>query len=164
MITTASAFVLCTSRTPRLANISSTLRSRVPRLCFGMSHSHTGFLNVPLASVFSAVGTCLNSICIGSFGVFGHVCGMCVRTRTPCHTAHSGLNLFFIHTRGNSVIPLATLKAADCAAKPKAVGHFGVFAATTVDTITTPKCDSNRTVTTVRQVTHRRLPRGVKLR
>lgn len=164
LIRTTSALVCCTSGDGRLTNLSSSLRSRVPRLCFSMSHSGIGVLNIPLTSIFSAVGTCANSMCMGSFGVFGHVCGICVRTRTPCHRRGSGVGLFFIGTSGNTVMPLASLKGTSCAAKPNDVGHFGVFAATIVHKRTTRKCDSKRTVRVVRRVTHSRLPSGVKLR
>lgn len=164
LMETASALVCCTSRQGRVTKLSSSLRTRVPRLCFSMSHSGIGLTNIPVTSMFSAVGTCANSICIGSFGVFGHVCHMCVRTRTPCHRRHSGVNLFFMEKSSNSVVPLATLKAASCAAKPKDVEHFGVFGATIVQKAATGKTDSNRMVRALRRVTHRGLPRGVNIR
>ncbi len=160
---TASALLHVTSRQGRFAKLSTSLRRSIPRFCFGISHSGAQLLNIPVSSMFSAVGTFANSMCIGSFGVCGHICHICVRTRTSCHTCGSGVGLFFIHDGSGSVVPMATLNASRCAANSKAVGQFGVFGTMAVGNRTSPKCDSNRTVGLLRRVTHGRLPRGVKV-
>lgn len=148
---------------PRVRSTRASFGPGFPRCVVSVSTTTYGGTKLSPDSVLAALRKCCNNLCSSGFGQFNGVCHMVVRTSPGDHAGLRSLGSIGMHGNGR-VTPVARFVDIGHVCKPSGVGHFGVFATVAVGNSPTSKCDSNRTVRTVRRITRRALPAKCKCR
>ncbi|MEH6451669.1 MAG: multidrug efflux RND transporter permease subunit [Psychromonas sp.] len=127
------AFILNLNSLPEVAYSFSNFRSNVPQMYVDINRKKAKDLGVPLSVIFNTLQTHLGGFYVNDFNRFGKVFNVMVQADSEFRDSQRDINHFYVRTKNNEMLPLATLVEITPILGPESVKQYNLYNSTDIN-------------------------------
>jgi multidrug efflux pump len=149
------------ARDPRLTGINTFYRATVPQLFVDVDREKATSLGVPVADVYSALGSTIGSFYVNDFDRFGHTYRVELQSDAPFRSRPDDLGRVYVRSATTGeMIPLKAVIETRDVVGPEQLERFNGFLAAKVLGAGKPGVSSGDAIAAVREIAATALPEG----
>jgi len=158
---TANEIVAAANQDPRLAAVRNVAAPDVQTLFLDVDRNKAKTLGVPLADVYSTIGTLLGSSFVNQFTAFGTNLKVKMQSDQRFRSDPVYLQRFYVRNANKDMVPLTTLVQADFRSAPIALNRYNGYPAVQLNGTAAPGRSSGEALAAMEDISSQKLAQGL---
>jgi hydrophobe/amphiphile efflux-1 (HAE1) family protein len=158
----AFAMMMKANQTPGIANAFTTFNVRTPRLKADIDRERAEQLGVPVANVFSTLGTYLGSTYINDFNFLGRTYRVTAQADAPYRDDIADIGKLRTRSASGAMVPLDAVMTLKNSSGPYRVVRYNLYPSAELQGDTAHGFSSGQSLTTMAKIAQETLPAGMR--
>ena len=117
---------------PAIADLSTSMQADIPQLYFDVDRDRAKMQGIPVSDIFSTMKAFTGSIYVNDFNMFNRIYRVYIRAEAPYRSRRDNMNLFFVKSADNTMVPISSLGTSHFTTGPGTIGRFNMFNSATI--------------------------------
>ena len=149
------------SMTPAIADLSTSMQADIPQLYFDVDRDRAKMQGIPVSDIFSTMKAFTGSIYVNDFNMFNRIYRVYIQAEAPYRSRRDNLNLFFVKSADNTMVPISSLGTSHFTTGPGTIGRFNMFNAATVSGDAAHGYSSGEAMDALEKIVREKLPENI---
>jgi HAE1 family hydrophobic/amphiphilic exporter-1/multidrug efflux pump len=158
---TAAALVAAASQDARLAGVRNVAAPAVQTLFIDVDRNKAKALGVPLAEVYSTIGTLLGSSFVNQFTAFGTNLKVKLQSEQRFRSDPAYLQRYYVRNAKGDIVPIAALASTEYRSAPIALSRYNGYPAVQLNGTPAPGRASGEALVAMEELSAQHLPAGM---
>ncbi len=146
---------------PALSTVYTTFRNDSPELVAEVDRDKALTLNVPMQSIFNAMGASLGSYYVNQFDYLNRSYRVYLQADAPYRSALNALGGIYVRAAGGAPVPLSELVHLSTEYSAPIISHYNLYRSVEINGQPKPGVSSGQALKEMQQIAGRVLPRGM---
>lgn len=153
-----SDFVYKAMNDPVITRLNNSFTMSVPQLYIDVDRVKAQTLDVSLGTIFNTLQTCLGSLYINDFNLYGRTFRVIAQAEPHLRTSVEDIARLEVRSRSGQMIPIRTLATVRETVGPRDVTHYNMYPATTITGVARAGYSSGQALQRVKELLDEMLP------
>ncbi len=149
------------SQRKEFTGLSASLQQDVPQFYFDVDKDKARLLGVPVSDIFSTIKAFTGSLYVNDFNMFNRIYRVYVQAEASYRAYKENLNLLFVRSSDNSMIPVTSLGTLDYTTGSGTMQRFNMFYAVTINGEASPGYSSGEAMALLEEIARENLPNSI---
>lgn len=163
LVAATDTFLFYTSKSKKMANVSSSLQPEIPQLYFDVDRDKAMLLGVPLTDIFSTMKAYLGSVYVNDFNMFNRIYKVYIQADQSFRATAGDINLFYVKASDGTMIPLTALGTTDYTTGPGNISRFNMYTSSSIQITPSHGYSSGQVMEEVESIVNQHLPDNIGL-
>jgi HAE1 family hydrophobic/amphiphilic exporter-1 len=151
-------FIAAARKRPEIGQINTAYRASVPQVYVNVDREKAYTQGAALSDVNQSIGAFLGGSYVNDFNRFGRLYKVYVQAEPEYRDSREDLNLFYVRSKDEKMVPLSNLLATENIAGPEYTNRFNLYRAAEVTGVPAPGYSSTQALDALESVAKEVLP------
>lgn len=147
--------------TPALSDLSTSMQADIPQLYFNVDRDRAQMLGISVSDIFSTMKAFTGSIYVNDFNMFNRIYRVYIQADAPYRMNKENINLFFVKSSDNNMVPVSSLGTSNFTTGPGTVGRFNMFNSATISGEAAPGYSTGEAMDALEEIVSKHLPSNI---
>ncbi len=146
---------------PEISGLSTSMQADIPQLYFDVDRDRAKMQGIPVSDIFSTMKAFTGSIYVNDFNMFNRIYRVYIQAEAPYRSNRDNLNLFFVRSADNAMVPISSLGTSRFTTGPGTIGRFNMFNSATVSGEAAHGYSTGQAMAALEEIVRTHLPENI---